>query len=470
MFTLQLGSKSDDAMQEVSKYLVELSEKLALFEVYKTRVDLDPQLLERFFGLLVDLVLACAIAIKHFRKNGFNTAFSFASWTNVETQFSKTLQEFTHRIEHLRQLAEANNLIEIRLKQTEVLESLSRHSLQPHTPQGDAHLPYYQLPFGRNHAFYGRTSVLKELEDALKASNAGHSIRSVALWGAGGIGKSQVALEYANLQVQANCRLVIWLPAQTETDMSRALVQAASQVRPPGYEDGMTAERTRFMMWNWLQTTGEKFHTGCAVNSDEMRVDASWLIVFDNVDDNELLNSNWPVAGNGQIVVTCRSELIAACPATCSVEIPSFTKQEGGELLLRLASKRKVDDGDIAAAEQLSGMLGGLALAIDITARQIFVKKKSMRQFLPYFVKNKQSLRIPPRYAARNPYYSDTLVTVWQTAFESLGENSSHLLGLVCFFAPDAIPRNIINHPVHAAGIWPFLADTVEYTHPFEGR
>ena len=264
---LQLGSRSDDALQEVTKYLGELSEKLALFEVYKSRVDLDPELLERFFGLLVDLVLACAVAIKHFRKHRVSEAITFASWSNVDRQFSKTLQEFTHRIEHLRQLVEAYNLTQIRLKQNEVLESLSRHSLRSDNPQEVAHLPYYQLPFGRNHAFFGRTKVLGELQNVLKPSTAGHSIRSAALWGTGGIGKSQVALEYANLQIQAKCRLVIWLPAQTETDMSRALVQAASQVRPPGYEEGMSAERTRFIMWNWLQTTGEYLRAGCVVTS-----------------------------------------------------------------------------------------------------------------------------------------------------------------------------------------------------------
>ncbi|PVH68706.1 hypothetical protein DL98DRAFT_399751, partial [Cadophora sp. DSE1049] len=116
----------------------------------------------------------------------------------------------------------------------------------------------------------------------------------------------------------------------------------------------------------------------------------------------------------------------------------------GGELLLRLAGKRNVDAVNIAAAEELSEMLGGLALAIDITARTIFVKKKSMQQFLPYFIKNKQPLRTPPRYAVRNPYYNETLATVWQTAFESLYEEPSQLLGLICFFAPDLLPRDII--------------------------
>lgn len=260
----QLGSKSDDAFQEVTRYLGELSEKLALFEVYQSRIDLDPSLFESFFGLLVDLVLACASAIKHFRKNGVSQAINFTSWTNVDRHFSKNLQEFTHRIEHLRHLVEAYNVTEIRLKQNEVIESLGRHSLQV-SGQEEAHLPYYQLPFGRNHAFFGRTKVLEELRDVLQPSSAGNSIRSAALWGTGGLGKSQVALEYANLQVQAQCRLVIWLPAQSETDMSRALVQAASQVRPPGYEEGMSAERTRFTMWNWLQTTGDASGFSCFV-------------------------------------------------------------------------------------------------------------------------------------------------------------------------------------------------------------
>lgn len=163
-------------------------------------------------------------------------------------------------------------------------------------------------------------------------------------------------------------------------------------------------------------------------------------------------------------MVTCRSELVAACPAANSLEIPTFTPQEGGQLLLNLANKaRTATAADIKAAEELSELLGGLALAIDIIARQIFVKKKSMLQFLPYFKKNKQSLRMPPRYAAGNPYYSETLVTVWQTAFNSLDDNSSLLLGLFCFFAPDDIPREIINTLEPIPGTWEFLSDMTEF-------
>lgn len=243
-------------MREIATYLGELSEKIELFEVYKKSVDLEPEVLDKFFGILVDIAIAGASAIKYFRKNDINRALALGTWSNVDRQFSRTLQDFAARIDHLKQLVEAHQLTEMNLKQNEVLESLSRHSIADGQRQA-ANLPYYQLPFGRNPSFYGRTRILNEISDLLKPSNAGQSIRSVALWGTGGIGKSQTALEYANFQIQAKCQLVLWLPAQTESDMSRALVNAASHVRPPGYEEGMTADRIRLTMWNWLQTTGK---------------------------------------------------------------------------------------------------------------------------------------------------------------------------------------------------------------------
>lgn len=144
------------------------------------------------------------------------------------------------------------------LQQTEILESLSKYSITQ--PRETAKLPYYQLPFARNPNFFGRADVIQSINDALQGidnDGQGQLIRSVALWGTGGIGKSQIALEYANLQVLNKCQLVLWLPTQTEIDLSRALVHAANEIRPAWYEDGMPTERVRFLMWNWLQTTGK---------------------------------------------------------------------------------------------------------------------------------------------------------------------------------------------------------------------
>lgn len=252
---LQLGSRSDETLRDVSQYLCDLSDNIELFEVYRKSVDLDPELYSRFFAVLVDIVLAGAAAIKHLRKNDYRVV-GLSSWDNVLKQFSKNLQDFGSRIAHLRQLVKAHQITEMSLKQNEVLESLRAHNLGPHPSQQAANLPYYQLPFGQNPNFFGRTRILDQIREALGSSDSNRSIRSIALWGIGGIGKSQVALQYASQQVLEKCPLVLWIPAQTSTDMSRALVTAASQVHPPGYEESMTAEQMRFLMWNWLQTTG----------------------------------------------------------------------------------------------------------------------------------------------------------------------------------------------------------------------
>lgn len=174
-------------------------------------------------------------------------------------------------------------------------------------------------------------------------------------------------------------------------------------------------------------------------------LDVSWLIVFDNVESNELLNQHWPKSGSGQVLVTCRSELIAASPAAHQLEVQPFGDHEAGELLLRLAGRSTVDTAEQNSAEQIAGLLGGLPLGIDIIARQILVKKKSMQEFLPYFQNNKPSLRVPPRYAPGNPYYTKNLVTVWQTAFESLSDEANKLLSVITFIAPDGIPRFLLN-------------------------
>lgn len=133
--------------------------------------------------------------------------------------------------------------------------------------------------------------------------------------------------------------------------------------------------------------------------------------------------------------MTCRSELIAASPAAHQLEVQPFDDHEAGEWLLRLAARPTVNAAERNSAEQIAILLGGLPHGIDIIARQIQVKKKSIQEFLPYFKNNKPSLRVPPQYAPGNPYYTKSLVTVWQTAFESLSDEATEFLSIITFFA-----------------------------------
>ncbi|KAH7333400.1 hypothetical protein BKA65DRAFT_527558 [Rhexocercosporidium sp. MPI-PUGE-AT-0058] len=270
-------------------------------------------------------------------------------------------------------------------------------------PHQGPQLPYYQLPFARNHSFFGRSKILEQITEKLRPVLPTRGVNSVAVWGTGGIGKSQVALEYAHVQTaEQEVQLVLWLPAET----------AVTQIKPPGFTEGDSPDKMHLVFWNWLQIT---------------------------------------------VLVTCRSELIAASPAAHQLEIQLLGNHEAGELLLRLAGRSTVDAAERNSAEQIAVLLGGLPLGIDIIARQILVKKKSMQEFLPYFQSNKPSLRVPPRYTPGNPYYTKKLVTVWQTAFESLSDEANKLLSIITFIAPDGIPRFLLYPSGKVKNTWLFL-------------
>ncbi|CAK7241120.1 MAG: hypothetical protein STHCBS139747_002578 [Sporothrix thermara] len=386
---VQLSSycADDEALNNVSNYLSRLGDDMMLLN----RCDPDTVVNESF-DFLVRLVQACLNTIRFFRRN---SSIRSGTWhTTVQKPFDDLITDFKARVNNLHRLTKGN---------TQMYKQQQQQQATAVAPA--IRLPYFNLKYKPNTSFYGRTDLLSNIQKILyggddnSCTGSQQSVPSVAIHGTGGIGKTQIALKYAHMQAQR-------------------------------YEEGMTSDQLRLLMWTWLETTNEP-----------------WLLVYDNVDDDKVLENNWPKVNrtNGQILVTCRSEIVARMAADAKIEVPCFTEQQGGQLLLRLADKtEKKTAEDVAVAEELSLMLGGLALAIDILARQIIVKKMTMPEFFKYFLRNKPKLLKPPSHM-KNIYYKETLETVWQTAFESLDDASARVLQLLCFCAPDDIPRSMIH-------------------------
>jgi hypothetical protein len=185
-------------------------------------------------------------------------------------------------------------------------------------------------------------------------------------------------------------------------------------------------------------------------------------MVFDNIETINILSEARPLTGPGRILVTCRSEFLSSSFTAKTVEIPTFTTQEGSQLLLKIIGQDDPSEDEKKCALELSERLGGLALAIDIIGRQIKVPKKSLAQFLPFYDENRVLLKRQPPRGITNQYYSMDLDTVWKTAFLSLTENAANLLRLICFVAPDDIPDFLFTDgkglPEHLA----FIKDPVQ--------
>ena len=189
--------------------------------------------------------------------------------------------------------------------------------------------------------------------------------------------------------------------------------------------------------------------------------DVRWLLIFDNVEKSTNLQPIWPITGCGSIIVTCRSEFRVESFIDEVIEVPTFTTKEGGDFILKRLGQRVTSDADLKYSQMLSDRLGGLALALEITGKQIKHRKTTVEQFIPFYNRNRQLMNKEPMRAPKNPYYDKDLDSVWETAFNSLSPEASRFLMLLCFLAPTDVPEDIFTEGKDISKAYAFLANEV---------
>jgi hypothetical protein len=125
------------------------------------------------------------------------------------------------------------------------------------------------IPFSQNDRFAGREAQLAEIETQLFADKLGTRI---AITGEGGTGKTQLALEVAHRTRRKNKHCsVFWIDASGIDSLWQAYSSIAEKLSLPGWDD----EKADSIELVRLHLREEKA--------------GPWLLVFDNVDDVDLL-------------------------------------------------------------------------------------------------------------------------------------------------------------------------------------
>ncbi len=232
--------------------LEDIQHDLILFNDYSQGISLDASLLEVLFDILVDVLCFAASAIKHIRRNS-PLVVTTVRWNLVQEQFAKVSSNLARRMKHLKERVEAEN-IKSNKNQAGLVQALgSKLNL---SGKDDAEtLPCHLIPFPRNPGFYGREKILEVIHGALQTG--AQRVNSVAIWGTGGIGKSQIALEYANWQLQADVPVIIWVPSETKEELRSAFEEAAFRLGLAGVEKSNTPDQNRLICLQWLQKTGQ---------------------------------------------------------------------------------------------------------------------------------------------------------------------------------------------------------------------
>ena len=84
--------------------------------------------------------------------------------------------------------------------------------------------------FGKTAHFVDRPDVFKVLSDALTSHD--HEGKRIAICGLGGMGKTQIALEFC-YQNKENYQYILWIDADTEVSLNASFASAALRLNLP---------------------------------------------------------------------------------------------------------------------------------------------------------------------------------------------------------------------------------------------
>jgi hypothetical protein len=170
--------------------------------------------------------------------------------TQLFRECIRRIDESFDRIERLSQVVKS----ESRLDEVTRLQKLL--SLTPEAFDEKANLPCIVLPTMRNTNVYDREDILVKIDDLFQMPDMNErKPRAIALYGLGGVGKSQIALKYAQRRVQdRKLDAVLWAYSETPTALAQSFTNIALRLELPT-ANPQHHEKNKVLVLDWLQRT-----------------------------------------------------------------------------------------------------------------------------------------------------------------------------------------------------------------------
>jgi tetratricopeptide (TPR) repeat protein len=276
------------------------------------------------------------------------------------------------------------------------------------------------VPFAQNTFFTGRADDL----DRLRQNFARQVPRSPvqAIYGLGGIGKSQLALEYA-YRFARDYDAVWWLRAEDPATLAADFADLAVALRLPGRSEPDKRAAVEAVK-QWL--------------SQHSR----WLLIFDSAKEPKDLIQYLPTSILGHVLVTSRRSMWAGL--SLPLQLRPMKRSESVDLLLA-RSGRKMGPDSSQSARELAEALGDLPLALAQAGAYIEETGVAVGEYLDRFREHRAELMSRGAEGDGAP----TVATTWELAFLDVRERSPaavELLDLCAFLGPDDIPREDLTH------------------------
>jgi tetratricopeptide (TPR) repeat protein len=284
--------------------------------------------------------------------------------------------------------------------------------------------PVWNLPFRRNPTFTGREQPLAELAEQLGRDAAAAVTQT--LQGAGGVGKTALAVEYA-YRHRSQFDTVWWVRAEQPTSLVGDYAGLAGALRLPGAGQA-DQQLAGLAVRRWLEEHDR------------------WLLVLDNAEGPDTptglevplakLVDLLPQVLHGQVLVTSRDASWEEHTALAELEV--FSPTEAVAFLLGRSGS-----SDHTTAAEIVELLGLLPLALEQAGAYIRETRLSLVDYLER-LRGYPALTVAKgRPRDRDP--TDTVASTWQVSLERVRPTAGAavLLEVCGFLGPEEIPREL---------------------------
>lgn len=268
-------------------------------------------------------------------------------------------------------------------------------------------LPFNNINIRRNKYFTGRADFLNHIKNNFSQNNE-HSLCQI-LTGIGGVGKSQIALEY----VYSNgfeYDFVWWIEAEDPKVITAGYKDFAYKM---GFieDDVEDSEKIMSSINSWTSQN------------------RNWLFVFDNAENAELIYDYLPINPQGHIIITSRNinwEVLGSV-----LEIDVFSEIEASAFIKK-RTNLQIESG----LNELLLDLGLLPLALEQASSYILNNSISYNEYRDLF--NKYRIEILKKYPPLK--YNQSVATTWKISIDKINDESSRqLLDILAFLYADSI-------------------------------
>ncbi|KAF2117449.1 hypothetical protein BDV96DRAFT_644867 [Lophiotrema nucula] len=303
----------------------------------------------------------------------------------------------------------------------------------------EPNLPCICMPLDRNPEFFNRTDTLATLQAHLLGEDLSPpGLRTFALYGPAGIGKTQVATEWTYRNCH-NFDAVFWVHADEAAkigeDINRIVLQLGL-VDEESVDSGDQA-LTKELFRRWLGEPAKSFKT------PSNPAKAKWLLVLDHVIDPALLDDIWPTTRNyGSILITSRRHMPWDPSKYPSKIVQPFTPQNGAEMMCKLFP-HNVSSEERQCAYQISSKERGMPYALIHIAKWILGEKLTFGDFLLQDSTRETNKEERKTKGAHVRFAVDESHSFLDSAFESI-QRSRALLDVLSMLDPDTIPKKIL--------------------------